>query len=67
MNRDCANRRGLDLFKEVLWVFVGQKAAELPAVKVGSQKKILPIGPIQTQISRTGLSGRIFLNLKLFV
>ena len=31
--RDWVNRRGLDLSKEVLWVSVGQKAAELPAIK----------------------------------
>ena len=37
------NKGGLDLFKEVLWVSVGQRAAELRAVKVGGQQKILPI------------------------
>ena len=37
--RDCVNKRGLDLSKEVLWMSVGQRAAELPAVKVGGQKK----------------------------
>ena len=42
---DCVNKGGLDLFKEVLWVSVGQKAAVLKAVKVGGQKKILPISP----------------------
>ena len=30
------------LSKEVLWVSVGQRVAELLAVKVGGQKKILP-------------------------
>ena len=39
MNKDCANRRGLDLSKEVLWVSATQRAAELPAVKVEGQKK----------------------------
>ena len=39
MDRDCINKRGLDLSKEVLWVSVGQRAAELQAVKVGGQKK----------------------------
>ena len=33
------NKRGLDLSKEVLWVSMGQMAAELPAIKVGSLKK----------------------------
>ena len=32
---DCDNKGGLDLSKEVLWVSVGQKAAEQRAVKVG--------------------------------
>ena len=48
LDRNCVNRKGLDSFKVVLWVSVGQKAAELPAVKVVSQKKILPLGPVQT-------------------
>ena len=39
LNRDCINRGGLDLSKEVLWVSVYQRAADLPAVKVGGQKK----------------------------
>ena len=34
---DCVNKRDLDLSKEVLLVFVGQRAAELRAVKVGDQ------------------------------
>ena len=41
LNRDCVNKKGLDLSKEVLWVSVDQRAAELQAVKVGGQKKIL--------------------------
>ena len=48
LNRDCVNRRGLDLSKEVLWVSVSQLAAKLQAVKVGGLKKILPPGPNQT-------------------
>ena len=36
---DYVNRGGLDLSKEVLWVSVGQRAAELPAIKVGGWKK----------------------------
>ena len=38
LKRDCVNKRWLDLLKEVLWVSVGQRAAELWAVKVGGQK-----------------------------
>ena len=39
LDRNCVNKGGLDLSKEVLWVSVGQRAAELRAVKVGGQKK----------------------------
>ena len=35
LNRGYFNKGGLDLSKEVLWVFVGQGAAEIQAVKVG--------------------------------
>ena len=35
LNRDYFNKEGLDLSKEILWVSVGQRAADLRAVKVG--------------------------------
>ena len=38
LNKDCVNKGGLDLSKEVLWVSVGLRAAVLWAVKVGGQK-----------------------------
>ena len=38
-NRNCVNKGGLDLSKNVLWVSVGQGTADLQAVKVGGQKK----------------------------
>ena len=31
----CVNRKGLDISKAVMWVSVGQKVAELLAVKAG--------------------------------
>ena len=34
LDRDYVNKRGLDLSKKVLWVSVGQRAADLRAVKV---------------------------------
>ena len=58
LNRNCVNKRGLDLSKEVLWVSVGQRAAELQAVKVGGQQKILKTSLPGVQI---GPIGRIFL------
>ena len=39
LDRDCVNKGGLDLSKEVLWVSVDQRAAEIRAIKVGGQKK----------------------------
>ena len=49
LNRNYVNKRGLDLSKEVLWVSVGKRAAELQAVKVGGQNEILPISPAQAK------------------
>ena len=43
LNRDQVIKEGLDLSKEVLWVSVGQRAAELRAVKVGGEKKIIDL------------------------
>ena len=65
LDRDCVNKEGLDLSKEVLWVSVDQRAAELQAVKVGGQKNFLPIGPVRTRIARAGQIGRIFFDLQL--
>ena len=45
LNRNCVNKRGLDLSKNVLWVSVGQGAADLRAVKVGGLKKKSAIRP----------------------
>ena len=60
LNRKFVNKGGLDLSKNVLWVSVGQGAADLRAVKVGGQKKILPIGSLWAKGARTRLIGRIF-------
>ena len=46
---DNVNRRGLALSKEVLWVSVALRAANLQAVKVGGQQKILPISPARAK------------------
>ena len=43
LNKDCVNKGGLDLSKNVLWVSVGQGVADLQAVKVECQKKFLPM------------------------
>ena len=61
LNRDCVNKRGLGLSKNVLWVSVGQGAADLQAVKVGGQKKLLLISQVRTRFARNGPIGRIFL------
>ena len=44
LNRNCVNKQGLNLSKNVLRVSVGQRAADLRAVKVEGQKKILLMG-----------------------
>ena len=49
LDRVLVNKRGLDLSKEVLWVSVGQRVAELRVVKVGGQKKILLHGPARAK------------------
>ena len=39
LDKDWVKKRGLGLSKEVLWVSGGQRAAELPAIKVRGLKK----------------------------
>ena len=46
LDRNWVNKGDSDFSKEVLWVSVGQRAAEIRVVKVGGQQKILPIGPL---------------------
>ena len=60
LNRDCVNKGGLDISKNVLWVSVGQGAADLRAVKVGGQKQSLPNGLVLAKWVRTGPIGRNF-------
>ena len=60
LNRDCVNKGGLDLSKEVLWVSVGQRAADLRAVKDEGQQKILPIGPVRTRFACARADRQIF-------
>ena len=61
LNIDCVNKRGLDLFKEVLWVSVGQRAAEIRVVKIGGQQKILPISPHAGDAGSNRADGQDFL------
>ena len=51
LNRDCVNKGGLDLSKNVLWVSVGQKAADLRAVKVEGSKKDSAARPVSNPSS----------------
>ena len=50
-----------DLSKEIPWISIDQREAELLAIKVGGLKKILPNGPARVIRVRTGPFGRIFL------
>ena len=61
LDRACVSKRGLDLSKEILWVSLDQRAAEVPAVKVGGQKKMQLFGSAQASQVQTGPSGRMFL------
>ena len=45
LNRSCVNKRGLDLSKNVLWISVGEGAADLRAIKVVGLKKNSAIRP----------------------
>ena len=54
LNRNWVNKGSLDLSKEVLWVFVGQRTAELPAIKVGGLKKIPPHSPSWIRVAWVG-------------
>ena len=45
LNRDCVNKGGLDLSKEVLWVSVGKKKQFYGLSKL-EVKKILPVATV---------------------
>ena len=60
LNRKFVNKGGLDLSKNVLWVSVGQGAADLRAVKVGGQKKFCRPARFKPALPARGLIGRIF-------
>ena len=47
LDRNFVNKKGLDLSKEALWVSASQRAAELPAGKVGGLTKNLPLGRVR--------------------
>ena len=60
LDKIWVNKGGLDLSKEVLLVSVGQRVAELLAIKVRGQENILPRGSVRTCFARAGPIGRIF-------
>ena len=60
-NRDCVNRKGLYLFKEVQWVSVGQRAAELPSIKFGGLKKNSANRPGLVSLVRSWPSSKNFI------
>ena len=61
LNRDWINYGGLDLSKEVLWVSVGQKKAELQAVKVGGQNKFYSLVRFEPALPTPGQAAEFFL------
>ena len=62
LDRDCVNRKVLDLSKEVLWVSEGQRAVELPA-KVGNQKKFCRSAQFEPALPTPGRSVEFFFKL----
>ena len=66
LDRDCVNKRGLDLSKEVLWVSVGQRASDLQAVKVGGQKKLCLSAHCGRSGFEPGRSAEFFFDLQLW-
>ena len=59
-------QQGLDLSKEVLWVCVCQRAAKIPAGKVGGLKKNSAIRPGAGESVSNPAAGQNFvLNLQL--
>ena len=61
LDRNCANKGDLDLSKEVLRVSVGQRAADLKAVKVGGQKKFCWSARFEPSSPAMGQSAEFFL------
>ena len=51
----------MDLSKEVLNIDFGRGAAKVSEVKVGGQKKYLPISPVRTHAPGGGQVGKYFL------
>ena len=60
LNRKFVNKGGLDLSKNVLWVSVGQGAADLRAVKVGGSKKNSAARPVSNPSRPHQTEGPIF-------
>ena len=54
------NRYEIDLLNEVLNIDFGQEAAKISEVKVGGQKRYLPISPARTRAPGVGRVGRYF-------
>ena len=66
LNRDWVNKGGSDLSKEVLWVSVGQRAAELRAVIVGCQQKCCLSAWRGRSGFEPGRSAEFFVDLQLW-
>ena len=60
LNRDFVNKGGLDLSKNVLWVSVGQGAADLRAVKVRGKKKFCQSARVESAFPAMGRSAEFF-------
>ena len=63
--RNLVKKGGLDLSKEVLWISVGQRAADLRAVKVRGNKKFCRLARFESALPAPGKSSEFFVDLQL--
>ena len=61
MDRDCVNKGGLDLSKEVLWGSVGQRTEGLATIKFGGlNKKFCHLAQLEPESPALGRAAEFF-------
>ena len=61
LDRNWVNRRGSDLSREALWISEGQRAVELPDVKVGDKKTFFHSARLEPDLPLLGQAAEFFL------
>ena len=54
LNKDCVNKRGLDLSKNVLWVSVGQRGSRSTGCQSWRSKKNSADRPVRQNLGKNG-------------